>query len=594
MKNIFSNFQDYLDADPAGVKLPKIKIDQNLLSQLSLPQESSSYDILKALSREGIKKRGIDKYPNKKEYYDRAKYELETFEELGFTDYILLNWEIIGFAKKSGIPTGNGRGSAPGSLILYLLEVTEEDPVKYGLIFERFVSKSRAKKITDKRGEVFLDGSLVPDVDSDFCYERRSEVIKFVEERHKGRTAKILTFNTFSSKLCIREAVKYFDKADEESANVISASIPKKHGIVSSLKEADESSEKFKEWKERSPFTFSQAIKVEDLIKNEGNHPSGVAIASQKIEDIMPLQLNKEGELISGYDMDDVAALCVKFDILGLRTLTIADLTCKKLGISLKDIDPEDPFIYEKLQDFKHNSGLFQISASTNSLVCQQVKPLNLDELSDVIALARPSSLAYVGEYIKQKNFQTDLGVCPTLDELLKPTKNIFLFQETFMQACHKVFGFSLEEAETFRRVISKKKVEEMPAWESKIFEAAEKEGLPKSAAKYFWEASEAAANYGFNKCIFEEETVETSNGEYIALKDCRRGDSIKAFNTKSCQTEYVDIKNVYHNSKIIYEIILENGKKIRTSEDHKFFCDNGKMVPLKEIIGSDLKILSL
>lgn len=591
---MFESFQPYNDAEPCGVKLPKIEINQSLLSQLSLPQESSSYDILKALSREGIKKRGIDKYPNKKEYYDRAKYELETFDELGFSDYILLNWEVIGFAKKSGIPTGNGRGSAPGSLILYLLEVTEEDPIRHGLIFERFVSKTRAKKIFSKNGDVFLDGTLVPDVDSDFSYDRRAEVIKFIEEKHKGKTAKILTFNTFSSKLCVREAAKYFNQATEEEANAISDSIPKKHGTVSSLKEASESSEKFKDWKERNLFTFSQALKVEDLIKNEGNHPSGVAIASQEIENIMPLQLNKDGELISGYDMDDVAALCVKFDILGLRTLTIADLTCKKIGIQFKDIDSEDPFIYEILQNFNHPSGLFQISAPTNSLVCQQVKPLNLDELSDVIALARPSSLAYVGEYIKQKAFPTDLGICPSLDALLKPTKNIFLFQETFMQACHKVFGLSLEEAETFRRVISKKKVEEMPAWESKVFEAAEKESLPKSAAEYFWKSAEAAANYGFNKCIFEEETVEAPNGEHIALKDCKRGDSIKAFNTKSYQTEYVDIKNIYHNSKIIYEITLENGKKIRTSEDHKFFCDNGKMVPLKEIVGSDLKILSL
>ena len=331
--------------------------------------------------------------------------------------------------------------------------------------------------------------------------------------------------------------------------------------------------------------------KIEDLIKNEGNHPSGVVIASQEIENIMPLQLTKDGELVSGYDMDDVSELSVKFDILGLRTLTIADLTCKKLGISLKDIDPEDPFIYEKLQDFKHKSGLFQISADTNSLVCQQVKPLNLDELSDVIALARPSSLAYVGEYIKQKNFPTDLGVCPVLDALLKPTKNIFLFQETFMQACNKVFGFSLEEAETFRRVISKKKVEDMPAWEGKIFEAAEKEGLPKGAAEYFWGASEAAANYGFNKCADGSQIVITDTGSK-ALMDVSVGENVLTLNEDTMNNEFKKVTDKIISEEVeMYLFELVCGRSVICSMDHKFLTKEG-MMAISQIVQKDLSII--
>ena len=256
---MFSEFSDYSDCEPAGVRLPKISLEKDVFVSLDLPEDSSPFEVLKALTRKGIIERGIDKFPNKKEYYDRAKYELDTFEELGFTSYVLLNWEIINFAKTELITVGEGRGSAASSLVLYLLNVTDKDPIKHDLFFERFVSKSRAKKIIDKNGEVFLDGSLVPDVDSDFAHEERDRVIKFIEEKHKGKTAKILTFNTFSSKLCIKEAVKYFNGASEEEAGAVSDLIQKKHGIVQSITDALEDNEKFQEWAQFNKNTVENA-----------------------------------------------------------------------------------------------------------------------------------------------------------------------------------------------------------------------------------------------------------------------------------------------------------------------------------------------
>ena len=186
--------------------------------------------------KRALRDRGISDLPNKQEYKDRLEYELNTFEELGFTDYILLNWEVIGRARESGYPVGDGRGSGAGSLVLFLLGVTNQDPIKHNLFFERFVSKNRAKKITDKHGKDFLVGSLAPDVDSDISHDTRGKVVEFIEEKHKGRTSKILTFNTFSSKLCIKEAAKYFYSIEEEEATKISDMIPKEHGIVMSLK----------------------------------------------------------------------------------------------------------------------------------------------------------------------------------------------------------------------------------------------------------------------------------------------------------------------------------------------------------------------
>lgn len=497
---MFKDFSVYDDCEPAGLELPQINLSEESLKDLELTKASSSKEILSRLIRLGIQTKGIDKLPNKKEYFDRAKQELETFDELGFTDYILLNWDIVKFAKDSKIPVGEGRGSASSSLVLFLLDVVEKDPLKYSLFFERFVSKSRAKKITDKRGKVFIDGSLAPDVDTDVSYDKRSLVIEYIEKTHKGKTAKILTLNTLSSKLVIKEAVKYFDSLSDEDSNRISAMIPKEHGIVLSLAKASDIDGEFKEWSERNSRTFSIARKIEGLNKNSGVHPSGIAICSQPIENTIPLQLTKDGELISGYDMDDVADLMVKFDILGLRTLTIANKCCEKIGISLTDIDSEDPFIYESLQNFNHPCGLFQISADTNFEVTKAVKPLNLSELSDVVALARPGALDYVDDYVQNKQSPRELNLHPELDSILSSTKNVILFQEQLMKVANKVFGLSLEEAETLRRIVGKKKVDEMPVWRDKIFEAGREQGLSDSICSFYWNSLEASANYSFNK----------------------------------------------------------------------------------------------
>lgn len=497
---MFEDFTSYDDCEPLGVELPKTEVNEKTLSHLGLSKNSSNKEIMYELARKGLREKGITKYDNKNEYYNRAKQELETFEELGFTDYILLNWDVLNFCHENNIPTGAGRGSAAGSLVLYLLGVTNIDPIPHNLFFERFVSKSRAKKVYDKRDKEFLVGSLLPDVDSDISYEQRQKVIEYIERKHAGKTAKILTFNTFSSKLCIREATKYFDEANEDEANAVSDMIPKVHGKVFSLSKAREENEQFASWCEKHENTFENAKKIENLIKNTGVHPSGIAICSQSIGDVVPLQKTKDGDLVTGYNMHDVADLMVKFDILGLRTLTIAHKACEKIGIKIDEIDPNDPFIYEMLQDYKHPEGLFQISAGTNFRVCQDVKPTNLNELSDVVALARPGALQFVEEYVRQKQSPTELGLTPEFDEILAWSKNVILYQEQLMKVANEVFGLTLEEAEILRRIVGKKKVEEMPAWKNKIYKAGEEKMLNEKIIDFYWNALEASADYSFNK----------------------------------------------------------------------------------------------
>ncbi len=494
---MFEDFTIYDCVEPAGVELPKTPVDKKTLDKLGLKQGSSNYEIVRKLCYQGMVAKGLEK---NQEYIDRVKFELGTLDELGFIDYILLNWDVINFCHDNDIPVGGGRGSAAGSLVLYLLGVTDIDPIPHGLFFERFVSKSRARKVTDKHGKEFLVGSVLPDIDNDISYEKRSKVIEYIEKTHAGRTAKILTFNTFSSKLCIREAAKYFDEASEDEAKSVSDLIPKAHGKVLSLIKAQEENEKFAEWCDKHQKTIENALKIEDLIKNTGVHPSGIAICSQDISQVVPLQKTKDGDLVTGYNMHDVADLMVKFDILGLRTLTIAHKTCQKIGLRLEDIDPNDTEIYRILQDFNHPMGLFQISADTNYQVCRDVKPMNLNELSDVVALARPSSLQFVGDYIRQKITPDELGVHPVMDELLRESKNVFLYQETLMQCLSQVFGFSLQDADDVRRIVGKKLVDKMQPWKEKIYKAAQERGIEERVADFFWTALEAAANYSFNK----------------------------------------------------------------------------------------------
>lgn len=497
---MFEDFTPYDDCEPAGVDLPKTIVDQAKLEEIGLSPDSSTKEILYELARKGLRDKGITKYENKQVYFERAKQELETFEELGFTDYILLNWDVLNFCHDNNIPTGAGRGSAAGSLVLFLLGVTNIDPIPHDLFFERFVSKSRAKKVTDKRGKEFLVGSLLPDVDSDISYDQRYKVIQYIERKHEGRTAKILTFNTFSSKLCIREATKYFDEAKEDEANQVSDMIPKLHGVVFPLSQARDETDKFKKWVEKHDKTFKNALKIENLPKNTGVHPSGIAICSEKIENIVPLQKTKDGDLVTGYDMTDVADLMVKFDILGLRTLTIAHKTCEKVGINIEDIDANDEMIYDILQDFKHPMGLFQISAETNFKVCREIKPNDINELSDVVALARPAALEFVSVYKTQKEFPSQLDLNPELDSILSWSKNVILYQEQLMQIAHKVFGLTLEEAEVLRRIVGKKKVDEMPKWKDTIYDAAKSRNLSEEIADFYWNSLVAASHYSFNK----------------------------------------------------------------------------------------------
>ena len=498
IKDFISGFEDYSDSVVAGVLLPEINIDSRFYKKLGITEESSNLEFLTQLCRDGIKKHKINLAENKDKYYERVKMELSILDELGFVDYILLNWDILNFCHENDIPTGPGRGSAAGSLVLFLIGVTQIDPVEYDLFFERFVSKSRARQI-EKDGVIYLDGSLLADVDNDIAYEHRQKVVDYIEQSYPNRTAKILTLNTLSGKLCVKECGKLAGALSESDVNLISDLIPKVFGKVMPLKGALEESEKLAQWATENPKVFAIARKLEGLNKNTGVHPSGIAISRQIITDICPVQHTKDGALVTGYDMNWVAELMVKFDILGLRTLSVIQNTCDALGIDSAGIPIDSEQIYDNLQELRSPRGLFQIEAETNFKVCKKISPQNLEELSAVVALARPGALDFLDDYIKNREKESVAGVHSIFNEILSYTGGIPLYQEQLMKMAVAV-GFSLDEAEQLRRIVGKKKIEEMPKWKSKIEQKIIKNNLPHEVGDFLWKVAEDSANYSFNK----------------------------------------------------------------------------------------------
>jgi len=495
----FSDQFENTELDIHGVRLPEFEIDLASKRRLGISEDSSNYDFLRGLALNGFKTLNINKTDkNYKKYIDRAKHELDTLKELGFIDYILLVWDVIHFCKTSDIPIGLGRGSAAGSLILYLVGVTRIDPVKYDLYFERFISKIRAKKqVID--GVTYLDGSLMCDVDLDICYYNRQKVLQYLENKFKGKTSKILTFNSLSGKLLIKECGKIVAEKPEQEMTMISSLIPKTYGQVKDISEAYQEVEQFKEWCDKNKEAYKIALKLRDLIKNKGVHPSGVLLSYYDLETICPTEFSSDKEVVSSFDMNWASVFNIKLDILGLRSVSVVDNVCKSINIKIEDIDLNHESIYRNLQDLKSPHGLFQIEAETNFRVCQKVKPKNLEELSGVLALARPGALQFVDKYAAHTNYQQSESIHPFFDEILKETGGVALYQEQLMKMANKI-GFTLDEAEILRRIVGKKKTEEIKAWKQKIEQKCKQNKIPKEVSEILWKILEDSANYSFNK----------------------------------------------------------------------------------------------
>lgn len=487
----------YKNSLPQGIELPTFKPSEEDLAELGLASHISNTDLLKALCNRGVKRLGISSAQNRQEYYDRAKYELETLEKLKLVDYMLIVWDFLNFVRRNSIPRGPARGSCGGCLVAALTGITERvDPIKHKLIFERFLSVDRVEPF-EVNGRTFLKDCA--DIDVDVSYLHRPKVLEYMANKYRGSTAKILTISTLSGKAIIKSAHKIVDGASEEQANHVSNMVDKIFGVVRPLADCKTDSEEFKAWAEKHPRAFRVARKLEGLNKNFGVHASGIAITAGPMLDTFPTQSTKDGEIVTAWDMDVIGGICVKVDILGIKTLDMLAIAEKLSGKSINEIDPEDGPTYQQFQNLNHKYGLFQIETDAGFKVTQQIKPNHFDQLSDIVAINRPGALAFLPDYVAYKNGDKPIPkVHPIIDDILKDTGGVLLMQEQTMQILHRVYGFSMVDANKLRKVIGKKKRDEVGAWEEKIRKAGDELKIDNSITDWYWGAIKASADYQF------------------------------------------------------------------------------------------------
>lgn len=497
--NFLDKFEAYDYPKFGYVRLPEIKITDDERKAVDAPPDCSNFDFLKILARKGFNDKISQE--NRKLYGERARRELAMFEKLGFVDYVLLVWKTTFYCDTNAIARDYGRGSAAGSLIFYLLGITNIEPIRYDLFFERFVSETRAKsKMID--GVLHVDGGLAPDVDIDIEQNKRPQVIEYLKNLYPARVCKIATLSTLSGKSLMKEVGKVVGDQKEEDMKAVANMIPKRFGIVKDIESAYTDDKKFKEWCDTNARVYSIALKLRDIIRNKGSHPSGFVIAYDPIADFLPLELvnkpkGQEGkEIAASVTMDYIAYLTIKLDLLGIRCCSVVSAVVKELGIDINTINIDsDPIIYDNLQNIITPHGIFQLEAPTVLQVCQKVKPKCLNELSDIVAIARPGALSFLEEYVEHK----DTPIHPLFDPILKSTRNVCLYQEQMMQLSHAI-GFTLDEAEQLRRIVGKKKREEIAVWEEKVNDKIKENNLPPELGTLLWKILNDSANYSFNK----------------------------------------------------------------------------------------------
>ena len=431
-------------------------------------------------------------------YQERIDHELKIIEKMGFEGYFMVVSDFINYAKKNSIPVGPGRGSAAGSLIAYLLGITEVDPIKHGLIFERFLNPERIS---------------MPDIDIDFCGEGRDEVINYVSNKYgKDKVAQIGTFGTMSSKAVVKDVGRVLGLSFSE-VNKLTNMIPSFRGKVYSLDECYKKVKEFRELVETNNSyseLFNLSVKLENSVRHSSTHAAGVVISNEPLENMIPLYKGSKDEIVTQYDMNAVEELgFVKFDFLGLKTLTVIKKAKEFIRIHNKEIDEEinkadinDPNVY-KLLSKGLTRGIFQIESSGMKDVLKNLKADKFDDIVALLALYRPGPLdsGMVDEYILRKNGKKKTEYpTPQLKKILNETHGLFVYQEQIMNTASVLSNFTLGDADLLRRAMGKKKASEMKAQREKFLNGAKDNEIDEKLAEDIFNTMEKFAEYSFNK----------------------------------------------------------------------------------------------
>ncbi len=457
-----------------------------------VPSGYTPESYLRELATEGLRERFKGTIPD--EYNKRLESELAVITEMGFASYFLIVWDFINYARKNSIPVGPGRGSAAGSLVSYALHITDIDPIKYGLLFERFLNPERVS---------------MPDIDVDFCKDRREEVIKYVSEKYgKDKVAHIITFGTMAAKAVVRDVGRAMNIPYGE-VDKIAKMIP---NACSSLGQALELEPKLKELYKKDPTIkelFDISLRLEGLARHASQHAAGIVISPEPLDKFMPLYKNPgEDSIITQFDMKALENIgLLKFDFLGLKTLTVInDIVqyAKKNNkeINLNNIPLDDPETYQLLS-LGQTIGVFQLESRGMRELLQKMQPERFEDLIALVALFRPGPLGsgMVDDFIKRKKglipIEYDL---PELKDILDETYGVILYQEQVMKIANVIAGFTMGQADVLRKAMGKKIEELMIELKSDFIKGASSKGIPEEKAESLFNLMAAFGKYGFNK----------------------------------------------------------------------------------------------
>ncbi len=459
-----------------------------------VPAGKTRQGFLRELCYDGLRQRYGERAASDAELIRRLDYELGVLEKTGFVSYLLIVWDFIHFAKERGIPVGPGRGSAAGSIVAYVLGITDIDPLQYGLIFERFLNPDRVSP---------------PDIDIDFCEARRGEVLEYVRQKYgERRVAQIITFGKLKAKSVVRDVGRVMGWSYRD-ADRIAKMIPNELNIT--LDAAVEKNPELKRAVATEPATrqlFDHAKVLEGLSRNAGVHAAGVVIADRDLSDYIPLCRDVKGnDVISQYPMGPLNDLgLLKMDFLGLKTLTVIKDTLtlvrkQQANFSLKNIPLDDPAAFA-LYNRGETIGLFQMESGGMTGLSKQFDVKKLDDIIALIALYRPGPMELIPEYVKAKKGVTPIKYLhPLLEEICADTYGVMIYQEQVMAAASKLAGYSLAQADLLRRAMGKKDKEKMAKERENFIEGcARTNKIPEKKANAIFDLLEKFAGYGFNK----------------------------------------------------------------------------------------------
>ena len=519
----------------------EIVFGEQKIPKYDVPEGYTAFSYLEKLCMDGIKERYS---PVTDELYERLKYELNVINNMGYVDYFLIVWDFINYAKEHGIAVGPGRGSAAGSIVSYCLKITNIDPIRYSLIFERFLNPERV---------------TMPDIDIDFCYERRQEVIDYVSRKYgPEKVVQIVTFGTLAARNCVRDVGRVLD-LPYNLCDSVAKSIPMEIGMtIEKALVASPDFKKFYETNEDVQFMVDMAKRLEGLPRHASMHAAGVVIGREPIEEFVPLCKNGEA-VTTQYNMTTIEELgLLKMDFLGLTTLTVIRDALRSIErrtgkkINIDNIPQDDAKVYDMISAGRCE-GVFQLESSGMRNFMKELKPRNMEDIIAGISLYRPGPMDFIPQYISGKQHPEAVTYDhPALEKILSPTYGCIVYQEQVMQIVMELAGYSLGRSDLVRRAMSKKKADVMMKEREYFIHGNAEMGVPGCVAKGI---SEEIANK-----IFDE---MTDFAKYAFNKSHAAAYAVVAY-----QTAYLKCYYPYDFMAALMTSVKDNSKKLATYID--------------------------